>query len=213
MTHDLHMQGSVRENIYKLLKEEFIVTDSVMDIGYKHLIFLFDFDKTDFSRLYGIEKDNYGWPAYFQLASKENITGILAPSQFRERYELHPNTDFTTFEFKPQTYSLVICRFVLHFYSDSDKLKHIKSFYHSLQENGLLYLRINTIGKENDTDPEFWDSLGDNVYQNKVDGHKRYLVNSEDFINTLKEEYNILDKFTDKNDLETVTIVIKKQVI
>lgn len=205
-------------NIYELLKNDFEVTDSVLDVGCGELCDLVNFESTEFKKLIGIDKGfkTNAFGAYYRIHSV-NLT--LEPAEersfrqnllqkFLSTFTIY-NGDFNNYSFQQGAYSLLICNKVLHFYCDSDKLTLIQKFYDSLQLSGLMFIKINHYKHPNNTDLKEVNHITGHIYQNKNESADiRYLIKPLEFLNTLRG-YNILEKYT-VIDERTLTFVIRK---
>ncbi|MEO8151333.1 MAG: class I SAM-dependent methyltransferase [Bacteroidia bacterium] len=213
MTTDAH-----RPNLYELLRGELKTYDALIDVGCKGLYDLVDFESSPFKKLVGIDK-KFGTNAFGDYLRCKTRNKKLTPEEkrlytievfktFKERFEIY-EIDFLIFDFKPDTYNLIICNKVLHFFQDEIKLTIIHNFFKSLQNGGLIYLKINHNHHPDNTDLVKVDKLSDNVYRSKRDLHIRYLVIADDFKTQLSKNYRLLTKYS-KVDEKTLTIVIKK---
>lgn len=212
------MAKTNRPNLYEVLKDDFKVYDSVIDVGCGELYDLINFEYTEFKTLIGIDNNfrSNGFGAYRNLKSKgiNLIGGELREfernllEEFKNRFKIHC-IDFQTYQFNESSYSLIICNKVLHFFNDFEKFKVIESLYDALQVGGLLFIKLNHYMHPNNIDPKLTNHLGGYVYQNKSDVREiRYLVEPIDFLTKLAK-YSILHKHT-KIDERTITIVICK---
>lgn len=213
------MSTSVRPNLYELLKSEFSVYDTLLDVGCSGLHDLIDFEFSPFKKLVGIDKEFHtnAFGDYYRLKTKNmSLTQEQAKlvsseliNSFRERFIIH-EMDFLKFKFEPNTCSFIICNKVLHFYPDESKLAIIQDLFGTLQKEGMLYLKINHNQHPNNTDLEKVTRLSENVYQNKeVPEDIRYLINVDTFTGQMAKEYTLLSKYTYKTD-KTLTLVFKK---
>lgn len=212
------MMNSRRVNIFELLETEFIVFDSVVDVGCGELYDLINFEFSPFKTLIGIEKEFHsnGFGAYFRLKSEglnlkpEEMREYRSElfQQFQKRFTIY-NIDFQTFPLGVNTHSLIICNKVLHFFNHADKLVIIDKFYNALQPNGLLFLKINHFKHPNNTNLELVNHIGDHIYQSKNNEEDvRYLINPDAFKSMLSN-YQLLGKYT-KIDEKMLTIIIRK---
>jgi len=209
----------MRPNIYDLLRNEFIVFDTSLDVGCAGLCDLVDLENSPFRKLIGIDKqfDTTPFGDYrrrklkdldlsdeqFRIVSKELMLS------FNQRFTIE-TLDLFDYDFMPNTNSFIICNKVLHFYANDIKLNLIDKFYSSLQNQGLLYLKINHNLHPVDTDPGKMIKIGENIYQSiDYPGYIKYLIDPNEFVKELPKSYNILEKYTDKND-KTLTIVLRK---
>lgn len=213
------MLTNSRPNLYKLLKEEFQVFDSIIDVGCAGLQDLTDFEYSPFKKLYGIDKcfnTNAFGDYRREKLRDEGLTGdeYMKRSSdlmksFKERFIIQ---QINIFEFKWETavFSFIICNKVLHFYSDTKKFQILNVLYNALQPNGLIYLKINHSENQNNTDMTKMDKIAENTYKNKeVPEDIRYLIDPYKFLEKLQTEYEILQKYTTIND-RTLAVVLRK---
>jgi hypothetical protein len=209
----------LRPNIYKLLENEFRIFDILLDIGCAGLCDLVDFENSPFKKLIGIDKEfattpfgDYGRCKTKNLDLTEEQYRILSNDlieRFKQRYVIEI-MDFLDYDFITNTNSLIICNKVFHFYSDEKKFELIKTFYTSLQADGMIYLKIN-----HDLHPDYIDlnkttRIGENIFQNnEVPGDIRYPVEPNKFIKQLNKNYFLLHDYT-ISDKKTLTIIIRK---
>jgi len=213
------MSASVRPNLYELLKPEFSVFDTLLDVGCGGLNDLVDFEFSPFKRLVGIEKEfqTNAFGDYYRLKTKNmtlsqgqarQVRSELVKS-FMERFMIYDMV-FLNFGFESNACSFIICNKVLHFYPDENRFAIIKELFNALQKDGILYLKINHNNHPNNTDLNNVIRLSENVYQNKeVPEDIRYLINTDVFTSQIEDGYTLLPKYTSKTD-KTLTLVLKK---
>ena len=132
--------------------------------------------------------------------------------RFHQRYiiEIGDFLDYVDYYFIRNTNSLIICNKVLHFYSDEKKFELIKTFYNSLQAEGMIYLKINHHLHPDYIDLNKTAKIGENIFQNnEVPEDIRYPVEPNKFINQLNKNYFLLHEYT-LTDEKTLIIIIRK---
>lgn len=212
------MTNRSRVNIYELLKDEFTLFDSVLDVGCRGLNDLVDFEFSPFKQLIGVDRvfGTNAFGDYFRLfkddpswtAEEKRAFRIKKYNDFKNRFTIF-QMDFRDYNFKENTISLIICNKVLHFYDPKEKYELIRIFYNALEKNGLMFIKINHNLHPNNTDLTKVNKIAENTFQNKENPEDiRYLVDSSAFIDELCS-YRIIEKNIDIDE-KTITIVIKK---
>jgi len=204
------MNQTTRTNLYNLLSGDIKVTDSLIDVGCGCYFFdLIDFENTEFKTIQGLDRDLYQTFLQYRKQKKLKHTYELH-QQFLKRFRLS-KMDFRDYNFKEKEFSLIICEHVLHFYRDEEKYIYLDLFYNSLQIDGLLFIKLNHCKNEDNTDPSEMLELETNVFQNKKHPEDvRYLIDSETFLNTVRNKYFIIENYTIIDD-EALTFVIRKR--
>lgn len=217
---EINMTQSERPNIYELLKKDIKVCEVVIDVGCAGedgpLKDLVDFEHS-FKKLIGIDKELKKEPLeYYKDRRFKNKT--IKPEDWWngslerdfEKYDILEE-NFLNYNFKKKHYNLIICNKVLHFFEDEIKFEQINRFYESLQEDGLMYLKISHNQNLSHTDPSKMDKCGKNTFQCKEgERTKVHLVNADNFRHKLSEQYYLLDEYTIADNNRYLTTVIKK---
>lgn len=211
---------TLRPNIYKLLTKEFKIFDILIDVGCKGFYDLIDFEYSPFKKIIGIDKEferNNPFGDYRQRKTENlNLTdeewrkySSELIQAYNKRFDIKI-MNFFDYDFGSNKNSLIICNKVLHFYNYETKLILIEKFYKSLQKDGIIYLRINHWLHTNNTDLNKMTKISEHVYQNKeVPEDIRFLIVPTQFINYLKDNYQLLPEMTFE-DSKTLTLVLKK---
>ncbi len=202
------MPDASRPNIMHQLQNDIIKTDTLIDVGYGDMHDLIDFEHSSFKTIIGLDTQVFQPFRVYRNAKGINYDTQLH-DQFLERFTLSED-DFTEYDFGINKNSLIICRHVLHFYEDRAKLNYLQRFYLSLQEGGLLYVRLNHIFNKDNTDPDYMNIRNDRVFQNKaVPDDIRYLIEPDDFLKLMRSDYYLLESHTESTEYD-LTFVIKK---
>lgn len=202
------MTQSNRPNIYKQLQDDIKVTDTLLDVGYGCLWDLIDFENSEFKRLEGIDK-NVSQPFMIYKKIKELKHSSELHKYFRSRFHL-ATADLKNHVFNTNQYSLIICNKVLHFYPDNEKLNYLDKFYHSLQEDGLLFIKINHHKNADNTDSSHMIEIKKNVFKNPIDDNDtRYLVDPYEFLQLVRAMYLLIERHVIIDD-KTISFVIRK---
>lgn len=214
----------MRPNIYELLKSELKVFDVLIDVGCAGdypLYDLVDFDNSCFKKLIGIdikfekEQEQKSFDHYVSSKKRnktlniEDWTSGKLRDDFNRRFQIVKES-FFDYDFGVNRNSLIICNKVLHFYDNPTKFEQIKRFHISLQEHGLLFLKINHYLHPVDTDPTKMRKKAENIYQSiDFPDYEKYLIRPLEFTKTLMEQYNVLKQYL-SGDNKALTLVIKK---
>jgi hypothetical protein len=205
------MEQSTRRNLYQLLSKEIRVTDCLIDVGCgNHILDLIDFEHSEFKMLKGIDKHLYQ-PFLLYKKFKNLKHSYELHQQFRKRFQLY-EIDFKdyNYNFETKNYSLIICKHVLHFYSDIEKFFYLDVFYNSLQKDGLLFIKLNHHKNEDNTDLAYTREIESTVFQDMSNlDEVRYLIDPSAFLSTVREKYSIIENYTIVDE-KAVSFVIRK---
>lgn len=214
------MKNHERINIFKQLKKYFKNFDSVFDIGCGGLFDLFTFEDSKYKRLIGIDKEPRN-RSYFrdyldlikeiQELNDEEIAKLSNQlfEKFNSKYSIITG-DVLNHDFETNQYGMIICNKMLHFFNDKMKLELIEKFHYSLKKDGLLFIKLNHAHHPNNTNLAFVNSIDRNIYQGiKNPADIRYLIEPEEFLDSIKPNYHILNELT-FTDEKTLTFVIRK---
>jgi len=202
------MSASTRSNLFDQLSQDITVKDILIDVGCGRLHDLIDFEYSEFKTLKGLDRNLYQpFRDYRRIKNLEHTPELHR--HFIKRFLLR-KIDFREYDFGSEQFSLIICKHVLHFYSDNEKLAYLELFYNAMQSGGLLFIKMNHNKNVDNTDLQHMEQIERTVYRNKTNlDDVRYLIDADSFLNSVKEKYSLLENHTIVDD-KAVSFVIRK---
>ena len=204
------MTHSNLTNHYLELLQYFQVYGTMLDVGCCTLQYLFQFDKSKFRRLIGIDinipKDPFECYIDTTCPDLSSIDYDNLEKKFWRRYKFIEK-DILDFHIDKGRYGFIFCKHVLHFIPHISQLQLIENFYYGLKLKGLLYLKINHNQNKQYSDHKKVDRIAKNCFKERRSNKIHYLSHPDDMIKLLSEKYHpeILN-----SDYKSVTALIRK---
>lgn len=199
--------------MFEFIKSECKIFNKLLDIGCGDARYLFKFNSIGFDDIIGVDNKpginpigNYCdyLKETLNIPSHKALEILYSKNNWFTFY----NYDFNLYfkKYPQQKYSLIICRNVLHFYSENEKYSIIEELYNKLEDEGLLYIELNKNTHPRDTDPKLSKRIEGNTYEGFTDGIKtlRYLAD-ELIFNAEVKKFNLIESlyFSDESVIKT----------
>jgi SAM-dependent methyltransferase len=201
-----------RTNLYKLYEDYITGYESVLDVGCGDFFDLVPFEEGLFKMLYGVDRKvkNDWYQTYCCARSKIDINAtVLDFEEFLSRYKIE-QADILQYDFGDHCHNFIICKNVLHFFPNNDKLLLIERMYKALYPRGILFIQLNHSENVNVTSLEAADQLDKHVYASKATPEQVfYLVEEDIFISEIMKQYTILNDKVERTD-RWIRFAIKK---
>jgi SAM-dependent methyltransferase len=188
--------------------------NTIIDIGCRAAVTLVDFEELGFKKLIGIDINLKYAPLYqySKILAYKNIPHDKNTQEFRNEFQkkyFFREIDYKNYPFEQELYSFIICKNFLHFFSDEEKYSLIERLYGLLEPQGILYIRVNHIYNNSNTDPTKMIDCGNNTYEIKGrTKQRRYLIKPNYFIEKMSK-YPQIDELFLCDDM-AVSIAIRK---